>query len=66
VPSLTGGPNPDLKEFTEALHFWLFWTLAAVAAGHATIALIHHFHDRDAVLRRMLPGRAASRTENAT
>jgi cytochrome b561 len=57
VPSLTGGPNPDLKEFTEALHFWLFWTLAAVAAGHATIALIHHFHDRDDVLRRMLPGR---------
>jgi cytochrome b561 len=57
VPSLTGGPNPDLKEFTEALHFWLFWTLAAVAAGHATIALIHHFHDRDAVLKRMLPGR---------
>ena len=58
VPSLTGGPNPDLKEFTEALHFWLFWTLAAVAAGHATIALIHHFHDRDEVLRRMLPGRS--------
>ena len=58
VPSLTGGPNPDLKDFTEALHFWLFWTLAAVAAGHATIALIHHFHDRDEVLRRMLPGRS--------
>jgi cytochrome b561 len=58
VPSLTGGPNPDLKEFTEALHFWLFWSLAAVAAGHATIALIHHFHDRDEVLRRMLPGGA--------
>ncbi len=58
VPSLTGGPNPDLKDFTEALHFWLFWTLAAVAAGHATIALIHHFHDRDEVLWRMLPGRS--------
>jgi cytochrome b561 len=57
VPSLTGGPDKELKEITEALHFWLFWTLAAVAAGHATIALFHHFRDRDAVLRRMLPGR---------
>jgi cytochrome b561 len=57
VPSLTGGPDKALKEITEAAHFWLFWTLAAVAAGHATIALIHHFHDRDDVLRRMLPGR---------
>jgi cytochrome b561 len=60
VPSLTGGPDKDLKEITEALHFWLFWTLAAVAAGHATVALIHHFHDRDDVLRRMLPGRRAA------
>ena len=57
VPSLTGGPDKSLKEVTEAAHFWLFWTLAAVAAGHATIALIHHFHDRDDVLRRMLPWR---------
>ncbi len=57
VPSLTGGPDKALKEVTEALHFWLFWTLAAVAAGHATVALIHHFHDRDDVLRRMLPRR---------
>jgi cytochrome b561 len=57
VPSLTGGPDKALKEITEALHYWLFWTLAAVAAGHATIALIHHLHDRDDVLRRMLPGR---------
>lgn len=56
VPSLTGGPDKGLKEITEALHFWLFWTLAAVASGHAAIALFHHFHDRDAVLRRMLPG----------
>jgi cytochrome b561 len=57
VPSLTGGPDKSLKEFAEGLHFWLFWTLATVATGHAIAALIHHFHDRDAVLRRMLPGR---------
>ena len=59
VPSLTGGADKPLKEIAEAAHFWLFWTLAAVAAGHATVALIHHFHDRDDVLRRMLPGRRA-------
>jgi len=55
IPSLTGGPDESLKHVTEALHFWLFWTLAAVAAGHATMALIHHFVNRDEVLRRMLP-----------
>jgi cytochrome b561 len=57
VPSLTGGPDKAIEEFAEAAHFWLFWTLATVAAGHATFALIHHFRDRDDVLRRMLPGR---------
>lgn len=57
VPSLTGGRADAIKEIAEAAHFWLFWTLATVAAGHAAIALYHHFHDRDDILRRMLPGR---------
>jgi cytochrome b561 len=61
VPSLTGGPDPDLKAFAQGAHFWLFWTVVVVAAGHATAALIHHFHDRDAVLARMLPWRAEPR-----
>jgi len=56
IPSLTGGPVESLKDVTEAAHEWLFWTLATVAAGHAAMALIHHFFNRDAVLRRMLPG----------
>ena len=30
-------------------------------AGHAAIALYHHFHDRDDVLRRMLPARSLKR-----
>ena len=59
VPSLTGGRDEAIKEFAEAAHFWLFWTLAAVAAGHASIALYHHLHDRDEILQRMLPGRKA-------
>lgn len=57
VPSLTGGRDEAIKTFAEAAHFWLFWTLAAVAAGHAAIALHHQFHDRDDILRRMWPGR---------
>ena len=58
VPSLTGGPDKAIKAFAEAAHEWLFWTLAAVAAGHAAFALVHHFVDRDQVLRRMRPGRS--------
>ncbi|HVT32407.1 MAG TPA: cytochrome b [Rhodanobacteraceae bacterium] len=57
VPSLTGGRDPAIKEFAEAAHFWLFWLLAAVAAGHVAAALYHHFGVRDDILRRMLPGR---------
>lgn len=63
VPSLTGGRDDAIKAFAEAAHFWLFWTLAAVAAGHATIALVHHFVNRDAVLSRMLPLRRAPRAQ---
>ncbi|HEY6985976.1 MAG TPA: cytochrome b [Rhodanobacteraceae bacterium] len=57
VPSLTGGRDDAIKDFAEALHIGLFWLLAAVAAAHATVALLHHFHERDDILRRMLPGR---------
>lgn len=56
VPHL-GGPAPAWKHFAAETHEFLFWTLLAVAAGHAAIALYHHFHDRDEVLRRMLPAR---------
>jgi cytochrome b561 len=61
VPSLTGGPDEAIKDLAKNLHFWLFCTLATVAAGHATIALVHHFHNRDAVLARMLPARRTPR-----
>ncbi|MDE2257778.1 MAG: cytochrome b [Xanthomonadaceae bacterium] len=57
VPPL-GGPDPsipDLKHIVAERHQLLFWVLIAVAAGHALMALIHHFHNRDGVLKRMLP-----------
>lgn len=56
MPSLTGGPDAQLKEFGQVAHKWLFFSLAAVASGHAAVALIHHFINRDNTLRRMLPG----------
>lgn len=57
VPPL-GGPDPSipgLKDIAAERHEMLFWILVVVAAGHAAMALIHHFHNRDNVLRRMLP-----------
>ena len=64
IPPL-GGPDPsipDLKTFARDRHELLFWTLMIVAAGHAAMALFHHFHDRDDVLRRMLPSRFVKRS----
>ena len=57
VPSLTGGRDDAIKAFAETAHITLFWILATVAAGHAAVALWHQFHERDDILRRMLPGR---------
>jgi len=57
VPSLTGGRDDAIKELAETAHVTLFWILATVAAGHAAAALWHHVHERDDILRRMLPGR---------
>jgi cytochrome b561 len=57
IPPL-GGPDPtqpNLKFIARERHEFLFWTLMVVAAGHVLMALIHHFRDRDEVLRRMLP-----------
>jgi cytochrome b561 len=58
-------PSP-LAEFSKpaqdrigSLHDWLAWTIVILAAGHATMALIHHFVLRDTVLWRMLPGQRA-------
>ena len=63
IPPL-GGPDPsipDLKQIAAERHEFLFWTLIVVAAGHAAMALYHHLHDRDDVLRRMLPSRLLKR-----
>ena len=62
LPNLTGGPSEALKPIFQTTHEWLFIVLVLVAAGHAAAALIHHYVDRDDVLRRMLPGRRGAAT----
>jgi len=43
-------------------HKWINYTMADVIAVHVAAALKHHFHDRDEVLRRMLPPGPGSAT----
>jgi len=58
-------PLPDfvakdaaLAESLKPLHRWLAWALGAVVALHVAAAFKHQFIDRDALLRRMVPGPA--------
>lgn len=55
MPSLTGGPDRGLADFTRALHHWMFWTMVVIVLGHVAAACKHHFIDNDDTLRRMLP-----------
>lgn len=58
VPALTL-PLKDQEELAGDIHAVAAWTLIVLAALHATVALIHHFINRDASLRRMLWPRTA-------
>lgn len=64
VPHLVA-PNADLKELAQEAHEWLFWLLVLVACGHAAMAFVHEFVDRDGTLSRMLPGRRAPAAASA-
>jgi len=48
----------ELAETIKPFHKWLAYGLAATVVLHVAGALKHHFIDRDALLRRMRPGRA--------
>jgi len=54
VPHLVA-PDKALKDFAAQTHETLFWILAAVAAGHAAVALVHQFVHRNNILGRMWP-----------
>jgi cytochrome b561 len=54
VPHLVA-PDKALKDFASQVHETLFWLLIAVAAGHASIAMVHQFAHRNNILGRMWP-----------
>ncbi|MDG4719283.1 MULTISPECIES: cytochrome b [Thalassospira] len=54
LPNLVA-PDQGLFEAFKTAHFLLSWVIVALVLGHVAAALKHHFIDRDATLRRMLP-----------
>lgn len=55
------GTSEGLRDLAIDLHFYLAYGGIALAAGHAGMALKHHFIDRGPTLRRMLTPGARSR-----
>ena len=49
------GVGESLKGLFIQLHLYLFYILLVVVAGHAAMAVLHHFKFKHAVLTRMLP-----------
>jgi len=54
IPPLTG-PDPAIKAWAQDLHSYGFYLLGLLFALHVGAALRHHYVERDATLRRMLP-----------
>jgi cytochrome b561 len=54
LPNLVA-PDQGLFETLKTAHFLLSWAIVVLVLGHVAAALKHHFIDRDATLRRMLP-----------
>lgn len=60
------GRDLDLADSLESWHAGLAWTMAALVASHAAVALWHHRVRRDPVLRAMLPRLAKTTVVNAS
>ena len=54
MPKLVA-PSESTAQFSHILHEWGFWALILLVLGHASAAVLHHLHQRDATLTRMLP-----------
>jgi cytochrome b561 len=59
LPMLTSG-NRMLVKALDGWHQNFMWALLAVIGLHVAASLIHAFYHRDGVMRRMLPGDAAT------
>ncbi|MBZ8118794.1 cytochrome b/b6 domain-containing protein [Roseovarius sp. LXJ103] len=57
--------DPHVAEISGAVHYILQWVLAGSIALHAAGAIKHHVIDKDATLRRMLPGGGTAETTTA-
>lgn len=57
--------NETLSELASTLHYLFQWVLTAAIALHVLGALKHHVIDRDATLRRMLPGQTEGQPTEA-
>lgn len=55
LPMLSGA-NPAAIKSIDGLHQAAEWTLLALIVLHVGSALLHLFHYRDGVMKRMLPG----------
>jgi cytochrome b561/polyisoprenoid-binding protein YceI len=52
--------SEPVSEIAATLHFLLQWVMTGAIVAHIAGALKHHVVDRDATLRRMLPGRSSA------
>lgn len=57
--------NERIASIAGTLHYILQWVLIGAISLHVAGALKHHFIDRDATLRRMLPGRVSTSPPSA-
>jgi cytochrome b561 len=55
VPS-AGELFPNQSDIAGDIHYYVAITLIVLAAGHAIMALKHHFKDKDNTLRKMIGG----------
>lgn len=54
LPALVHG-LPQQADRAGEIHFYAAWLLVLTALGHGAAAVKHHFFDKDATLKRMLP-----------
>lgn len=68
VPDIVPAGLDDgaVEETAATVHYWIFVLICILLALHVAGALKHHFVERDAVLRRMLPLTRASTADDPT
>ncbi|NIY77769.1 cytochrome b [Thalassospira sp. HF15] len=64
LPDLVA-PSQELFDTLRTVHWLLSWAVAGLVSVHVLAALKHHFWDRDATLRRMLPGKYSGKIKDS-